>query len=247
MADELMDPRTRARQIAVGDPVRWKLLELDALRRHRQVVLEIDPVRAQSSWRDRISCIVASLYLPALLAPALGAVLTVQALFSAATPSAPAGLVGSALVFIFADVVLLLMAVSTIRGRQGGRLARGIGAYLVVSSIVAAASTIAIASRSELAGLWAVPSVVGVLIGALLVGAPVAARMLPRPLSRRERAQAIIESLSARERERIGSEMFEAIETLAERGIISRSEADWAHGAELGMLPVRMSERRPRL
>ena len=246
VADELMDPRARARQIAVGSPVRWKLLELDALRRHRNVVLELDPARAHSSWRDRMSCLFGSLYLLALVAPAVGAMLAVQALFSTATPGTPTGLEGSVLSFISADVVLLLMVLSTIRDRQGGGLARGIGAYLVLSGIVAAASTIAIASRAELAGWWTIPSAVGVLVGALLIGAPAAERMLPRPLTRRERAQAIIESLSVGERERIRVQLLEAIETLAERGVISRAEADWAHGAELGMLPIRMSERRPR-
>lgn len=241
-----MDPRARARQIAVGSPVRWKLLELDALRRHRKVVLEIDPVRADVAWRERVSCLFGSLYLLALLAPAVGAILAVQALLSDAEPSALASLEGSVLTFVFADVVLLLMAVSTFKGGDGGGLARAIGSYLAVSGIVAAISTVAIASRADLADWWVAPSTVGVLVGALLVCAPAAERLLPRRLSRRERAQAVIRLLPAAERERIRGELYEAIETLAERGIISRPEADWAHGAELGMLPIRMSDRRPR-
>ncbi len=248
-AERLIDPRTRARRIAVGSPVRWKLLELDAFRRHPDVVTEIDPVRVNSSGelRDFIYWLFALLYFPAFLAPAVGAVLVVQTLFSDATRSPQASLQGSALSFSFATVVLLLAAVATIRRREGGRLARGIGVYLIVSGMVAAASTVVATSRAELAAWWAVPSVVGAFVGALLVGAPAAAeRILPRPVSRRERAQVIIGSLSAGARERIRSELFEAVETLAERGVISRAEADWAHGAELGMLPIRMSERRPR-
>jgi len=57
-------------------------------------------------------------------------------------------------------------------------------------------------------------------------------------------ARAAIAELDAAEWQRAGEELRAAIDELARSGAISAREADWARGAQLGMLSIRMSQPR---
>jgi hypothetical protein len=55
-----------------------------------------------------------------------------------------------------------------------------------------------------------------------------------------------VERLSPDDQARVRGDIDGAIDTLAARGVISADEAQWARGAELGKLALRMSQPRPR-
>ncbi|GAA3594649.1 hypothetical protein [Agrococcus terreus] len=245
----------RARTIAPGQAVRWKQLELDAFREHPAVLRGIDPsirVRGGRGAPGRMTAVLLWAGFAAVVAPVVAMAILVPSRISAAAPvDYEAAIPVSSLLFLFADAALVPLAVAVLRQRAGQRFFRGLGIYSVVMAVLTVVISVGVSPSVDGVWLWMIPVLVGAAAGLALAIAPTPSagggddarpdgpRSGPRAVAR-----AAIAELDASEQQRVGAELRAAIDELARSGAISARDADWAKGAQLGMLSIRMSQPR---
>ncbi|WAC66714.1 hypothetical protein OVA14_02750 [Agrococcus sp. SL85] len=253
-----MTPLERARALGPGESVRWKQLELDAFREHPAVLRGLDPsirVRGGRSARDRLTMLLPWLGMAAIASPLVAMAILVPSRISAAAPvDYESAVPVSSLLFLFADLALVPAAVAILRRRRGDRFLRGVGAFALVMALLTVAIAVGVQPAVEHVWLWMLPVLLAGLAGLAIALVPVpAAEAAPgRGAMRadgprsgpRAVARAAIAGLDEAERQRAAAELRAAIDELARSGLVSARDADWAKGAELGMLAIRMSQPR---
>ncbi|MGL4172972.1 MAG: hypothetical protein ACRCTR_02700 [Actinomycetota bacterium] len=256
----VMKAQEAAAAIQPGSAVPWRVLELAAFSRYPKVQRFLDP-RAQYHRRPTQEKLRFALAIPLMLflvalflMPVAGFVTLMGDRFpSTPLPDASAAVPVAGGLFLAGMPLLLASAVTWFQaGRPIDPLRRthawmtaGLGA---ISAIAAYAGSSA--QEFDDGELWTLVIVVSALTGLTFAvvlhsskkTAPKSGRAVTSAATPRQRVTSEVARLSEGQRALIRDDLVTAIVDLERRGVITADEATAARGAELGLLPVRMSQ-----
>jgi len=240
------DARTWAGSV---DPAVFRISELERVlfQRHPDVIAAIhddDPTtdaERRGAWSS--GWIWAPIGIVILFAPVLGVAIYSEHSYLDIPPTpASVSLPVSALCFAITFIIQAILA--SVWLRQGAMWSPWAFGYAVLSALLAGGASIGLpgvaAAQDHPSGLWHVPAVAALALGAIWALALVLRMRTRGRVSRHasgwRRVRQTINALSATERRALRQERRAAVDVLQQRGILDQDHAQIAAGSELGRL-----------